>query len=78
MSSQAYNEYQRVRTLLAFNVKHPEGGRRVLNQHAVAYTFEDKSVLKIHRSGFATATNTSGLVVVIGECRATGGFRIKH
>ena len=78
MNSQAYNEYNRVRTMLAFNINCPEGGRRVLNQHAVAYTFEDSSVLKIHRSGFATATNTNGLVVVVGNIRATGGFRLKH
>ena len=50
METQAYNELQRVRNLIAFNVSGYKERKR-LNQHATQYTFPDSSILKIYNSG---------------------------
>lgn len=52
MASKAYNEYQRIRNAVAFNVD-SAAKRRNVNQHLRTYTFDDGSVLEIYKSGKA-------------------------
>lgn len=64
----AYDLYHTYKNVAAFSL--PNAKQRKVNQHMRTYTFSDGSQLHVHRAGFARATNTNGLVVVIGAIRA--------
>jgi hypothetical protein len=60
-------EYQTIRNCAAFNVTGYTAARK-LNQYATRYSFNDDSLLTIHGPNrYATVTNSSGLVILIGE-----------
>lgn len=67
---QAYTEYNRIRTLSAFNID-PSAKRRNVNQHMREYTFQDGSILRIYRDSKATVARGRGdfETVVIGAIR---------
>ncbi len=67
----AETEYYRVRHLAAFNVNGATR-RRTVNQHMREYHFADGSILRVYRSGKASAARGTGdfQTTVIGTIQA--------